>query len=248
MHSTFEKPILISVVAVTATAMTLFAQTPQPPDGWVLTIPNRKLAGGPPVSPPRLPASADSISPATIDIVVTRGATAGRSSELRQTVSRTASRIHLAGAERREWLFERNPVDSRRVSATLIEHRAEALVLYGETDLRIALGIRGWADVVALGFDSTILSSYQRTAMTRMIGTVQFARYAAAGKRDPATDVWWSESHALPGQFATTERGTVTRIAVERLRPGVDDSVLRQPPARFPKYRVVDYADWLEKH
>ncbi len=46
-----------------------------------------------------------------------------------------------------DWLFVRNPVDPRRVSATMIDHRARLLVEYDESELRNAGIARGWADV-----------------------------------------------------------------------------------------------------
>jgi hypothetical protein len=50
----------------------------------------------------------------------------------------------------REWLFQRNSVDSRRVSATITEHPEKAVVEYAESDVRNLLGINGWAEVLKL--------------------------------------------------------------------------------------------------
>jgi hypothetical protein len=148
----------------------------------------------------------------------------------------------------REWLFERNPIDPRRVSATCVEHASQAIVLYDETDLRVVLGIRGWADVLSLGFDSDVLRRYQRTEEARTIGGIRFARYVIAGTREPVHDVWWSDEEALPSSFVIAANAVVTRFSVERARAGADAGLLRPAPARFLKYRVFALADWLEKH
>lgn len=215
-----------------------------------LTIPKRRPVEGAPTTPPALPASADSVAAATLDFVVTRKAAGARASNLRHTVSRTVDRMHLTASDRREWLFERNPVDPRRVSATLVEHAGKAVIVYGETDLRMALGIRGWADVLAFGFDSEMLGGYKKTAEVRTLAGIRFARYVATPKPEAGagTDVWWSHEQALPSQFAITDGGVSTRFTLERVRPGTDPKVLQPAQSRFPGYRVVDYADWLEKH
>ena len=158
----------------------------------MLAIPTRRTPDAPPGPPPNLPEGAEGIAPLTIQAIVRRHTTSGASETLRQTISRTADRIHLAADNGREWLFERNPRDPRRVSAALIEHASQAIVRYEESDLRMTLGIRGWADVLALGVESELLT-------------------------------------------------------VKRTRGGVDPSLLRAPDNRFPKYRVFDLAEWLER-
>ena len=49
----------------------------------------------------------------------------------------------------REWLFERNRIDTRRVTASVVEHAEKTIVLYGESDVRNLLGLNGWAEVLA---------------------------------------------------------------------------------------------------
>ena len=181
--------IVVAVIAAIATTTPVSAQT-KAPEGWQLTIPTRRVTNAEPVGPPSLPASADSIAATTVELIVSRRVVTGRPSIIRHTVSRTADRIHIVGSDRREWLFERNPIDRRRVSATLVEHAAEAIILYAESDLRMTLGIRGWADVLAFGFDLESLNGYKRTADVRTLAGIQFARYVTDTKAAPIAEVW----------------------------------------------------------
>lgn len=217
-------------------------------DPWVLAVPTRRAADAPPSAPPALPTGADRVTALTMTAIVRRQSTSGRAETLRQTISRTADRIHIAASNGREWLFERNPRDPRRVSASIIEHASHAIVLYEESDLRMMLGIRGWADVLTLGFDRDALNQYKRARQARTVGGIRFARYAT-DRRDASTgEVWWSEEHVFPSGFTTTDQGGSTRFSIERVRTGADATLLRPPDARFPTYRVFDLADWLERH
>ena len=220
----------------------------QTANGWVLTEPKRRAPDAPLAAAPSLPAGAQSIEPTTFDIVLRRESPLMKGQVVRQTVSRTSEQIHLRGNDNREWLFERNPIDHRRVSATLIDHSSKAIVLYEETDLRMTLGIRGWADVLALGFDSQTLRHYKRTAETRAVGTMSFVRYVSTATSGSVDEVWWSEEQVLPSRFSIGEGGGRTRFSIERVRGGTDASVLRPATARFPEYSVYDLAGWLEKH
>jgi len=240
----FVAALLTSVASMTPNAL---AQNTSSRDGWVLTVPTRRAPDAPPAGPPALPAAAESITPATIDIVLSRDGKPRQSPSFRQTVSRTVDRIHLVGHDGREWLFERNPVDRRRVSATFVEHSSKAIVLYEETDLRMALGIRGWVDVLALGFDIDLLRRCRRTDDVQTVAGIRFSRYAAVDK-GCSVDVLWNEEQALPGRFVMKGESGVTQFEVARATPGVNASLLRPAIARFPNYRVFDVADWLEKH
>jgi hypothetical protein len=139
-----------------------------------------------PVSPPALPDGADQIKPVTIHATF--------QGERRQ-ILRTFDRVLVVTSDR-EWLFERNTVDPRRVSATIVEHDHKSIVLYGESDVRNLLGLNGWADVIAS-----------------------------------------TSENALAGQKATT---------IESVRTDVDSHLLRPCQTRFPSYRLLDVADWLE--
>ena len=121
-------------------------------------------------------------------------------------------------------------------------------MLYEETDLRMALGIRGWVDVLSLGFSGEALNRYERTKDVRSIAGIQFVRYAGKGKDSSADEVWWSDEQVLPSRFTIRDSAGTTQFAIERARLGADASLLQPAIVRFPQYRVFDLADWLEKH
>jgi hypothetical protein len=104
------------------------------------------------------------------------------------------------------------------------------------------------ADVLALEFDCQALSEYQPSPQARSIAGVRFVRYVAGGKIAERADVWWSEGEALPSDFVTKDANGVPHFSIDRIRAGVDTVLLTPPQTRFPKYRVYDRADWLEKH
>jgi len=214
---------------------------------WVLTIPTRRTPDASPALPPELRPGADRITPLTIEVVVQRQRTSGAPQTLRQTIVRTADRIHIMTKER-EWLFERNPRDPRRALASAVEHRSQTIVRYEETDLRMMLGIRGWADVLSLGFDVAWLAASTRTEDVRTQGGIRFARYTVSGPDARVTDLWWCEEQVLPGRFSVGDASGKTRFTVERVRSGADSLLLAPPEERFPKYRVAGLADWLEQH
>jgi hypothetical protein len=166
---------------------------------------------------------------------------------VRQTVTRTSDRIHVEADDRREWLFERNPIDPRRVTAVLVDHPSQTIVLYDESDLRITRHIRGWADALTLGFDEQRLGSYAPTKESRTVGVLRFVRYEASGER-AAGHVWWNHEQAIASDFAITDAVGRTHVSVESAGAGVDQTLLLPAPHRFPTYRVLNLADWLEKH
>jgi hypothetical protein len=184
----------------------------------------------------------------TLEAVTRRRPASGRPQTVRQTVTRTIDRIHVATGHEREWLFERNVRDSRRVTGTLIEHVSRALIVYEESDLRRMLGISGWAHVLTFGFDPGLLAGLGRTDQTRVIGGKQFARYVAASKGTEFQEVWWSSEETIPGRFVTADSRASIEFSIERVRPGADAALLRSPVTRFPAYDVFDLAGWLERH
>jgi hypothetical protein len=214
---------------------------------WVLTIPSRRTPDASPALPPELPKGSAHITPLTIEVVVQRRPTSGAPQTLRQTIVRTADRIHVMTKER-EWLFERNSRDPRRALASAVEHRSRTIVLYEETDLRMMLGIRGWVDVLSLGFDVEWLAASTRTEDVRTQGGIRFARYAASRPDVRVMDLWWCEEQVLPGRFSVIDTSGKTQLTVERIRSGADSSLLVAPEERFPNYRVTGLAEWLEHH
>jgi hypothetical protein len=241
--------VVTATVPVSIGSATSGPQPPQSmqPEGAVpLVTPKRRAPAAAPAGPPALPPAAEHVTPLTLETVVRRQA-GKRVETLSQTVTRTADRVHIAGGDGREWLFERNTRDSRRAFATSIDHANRALVLYDESDLRNMLGIRGWAQVLSLGLDHELLQGLEPGTASRTIGTVTVVRHATDRKDVELREVWWSESHFLPGAFTSTHGAASLQFSVERVRAGVDAALLRPAPERFPKYRLVDLAEWLER-
>jgi hypothetical protein len=183
------------------------------PDGVAVPVaPIRRGAVLPlPPPPPALPPGADAVEPQTVRLTVRASAAGGRARTARQTVSRTAARIHIALADGGEWLFERNAVDPRRTSAYAVVHASRVIVAYSDTDVRNLLGISGWAQVLTFG--------------CRVL---------------PAT------AAARPGSCAALDGRS--HVTIDRVTPGVDPHLIAHPSQRFPQYREVDVADWLEDH
>jgi hypothetical protein len=153
-------------------------------------------------------------------------------------------RIHIASDGKREWLFEQNARDARRISGWLTDHVHHVIIRYEESDLRIAMGLRGWVDMLALGFDPAQLHGLVATGDVRSVDGLAFVRYASPA----GIERWWNAHHLLPIHVTTSDgRGTST-LHVVRIRRGVDQALLEIPARRFADYRVVDLAEWLERH
>jgi hypothetical protein len=216
------------------------ASTPQ----TVVTPERRALDARPPVPAPALPPAAAHIHALTIDITTVREPASGP--PVAKTIARTADRLHIRGGDAREWLFEQNPVDPRRVSGFLIDHPLRTIVLYADSDLRMLMGIRGWADVVLLGFDIDMLGRYTPTRDWQWIGGVRFTRYVGATAAPHPPQVWWSEDHLLAREVVATDPAGRIRTTILRVRAGIDRSLLEPAARRYPAYRVMSVADWLE--
>lgn len=177
------------------------------PDG--LTVPvspaRRGAALPPPAPPPSLPPGADAVTPQTIRLMVTALAQGRAIRSARQTVTRTLDHVHIALADGTEWLFERNPIDHRRVSGFAMLHSARVIVAYSDTDLRAMLGITGWGQVLTFGCAS---------------------------------------SELLPTECVARDGASRTRV--EGVSPTIDQRLVALPAERFPGYREVNVADWLE--
>jgi hypothetical protein len=195
-----------------------------------------------------LPPGAERVAPLKLDVLIRRQASPGRAERWHQTIHRTADRIYVAEPGRREWLFERNVRDVRRVSGSLIDHGSRTIIVYEESDLRNAFGIAGWAKVLALGIDPGWLSEFVTTEEARIVGGIHAVRYTPVDRRRNATEVWWSADEVLPVAFTIADGTGVTRFSIERVDAGVDATLLRSPASRFPTYAVVQFADWLERH
>jgi len=210
-----------------------------------ITLPTRRAPDAPPPPPPALPAAADQVVPLTLDVVTSRLDADGAERTSRQRIVRTRDRIHMLIAGR-EWLFERNPVDPRRVFGYMVDSKTTSIVAHEESDLRNRMGISGWASLLMLGFGEEQLSLLRRTDESRDIGGIRFVRYVAPADRASRLDVWWSDEHALASGFLTSDGDAATRIDIAQVDRAIDTELLRRPSERFPTYAAKDLADWLE--
>jgi hypothetical protein len=170
-----------------------------------------------------------------------------RRAVVRQTVTRTTELVHVASAAGGpEWLFERNPVDPRRASGQLIDHRAKTIVRYSDSDLDLMLGIPGWAHVLLLGCDGGPPEAGAAIGATRQLDGVTFV--GRPNPRQAGALVWWNAEYVLPAECTRSDATGTSTVAVTSIRRAVDERLLRQPALRFPAYREVDLAEWLEGH
>ena len=209
-----------------------------------LVLPARRAPDAAPAEPPALPTAAARIPPLTIAMSIVRPSASG--SAIAQTVSRTPDRIHVSAVNGREWLFEQDGGDPRRAAGFMIDHASRTIVLYAESDLRMLAGLRGWLDVLLLGFDLEALGRCTLTRDRQTIGAARFTRCAPTEAVTPSPDVWWSEDHLLAREIVSVDRTVPTRSRIVGVRSGVDRSLLEPASARFPAYRGVPAADWLE--
>jgi hypothetical protein len=209
-------------------------------------LPARREPGAPrPSEPPALPAAF--ASPLELTLEVTSTSTLnGRRVVRRQDVARGAHRVHVRGVEAGvEWLFIQNPLDARRVSARLVNHRRRAIIDYDESELRMNAIARGWSDVVGLGVDMSALQALELTGRTQRRFGFEFVEWHSVVGAPPH-EVWWSDEAALPLHVAGLRPGLV--IEITSVRPGVEQQRLLEPRERFAGYTVMDVADYREEH
>jgi hypothetical protein len=210
------------------------------------TLP-RRVSGTAPadVTPPALPEQLRVVPEVTAELEHH----VGHEGRQFRTVTRTAEVVHVRlGREpdAREWLFVRNPVDPRRISAALVNHQERAILEYDDTALRRTGIARGWAEVVSMGVELEWLRDGQAGARARTLDGVRFHERSV----DPSSlvsELWWSDELALPLRLRVGRPDAESVIALRALRHSVDRSLLVDPRVRFPTYNVVDSVDWLEK-
>lgn len=215
-------------------------------DGFAVSRPVRRAPDAPPAPPPDLPPGADGVEPVTLGVVIVRETSGGGEHVVRQTIARTRDRIHVTAGGGREWLFERNPVDQRRVSGQLVDHARRTIVTHEESDLRNMLAVAGWSDVLLMGLDATALRRFTPTGQARMLAGLRFVRHVTDQQGAAVSDVWWNQDRALASAFTIRHAAGATRVSVDTMTQGVNAELLRPPSSRFPGYKVIDLAEWLE--
>lgn len=192
-------------------------------------------------APPPVPPEAEGLTPAAI---VVRSTAEGRMVTT-QVVTRTRNRVRLVvEGERTEWLFVRNPVAPDRVSGYLVDHRARQIVEYDDTALRARQGLRGWADVITMRFDSRLLPALRATGRSERRHGIEFVQFVAADPDRPGTaEVLWNQSQLLPLRLVVRTGGALLSAEMLSVEPVTDLAGLEMPAARFPDYATLDVAD-----
>jgi len=222
----------------------LSAQQQEP---FALVIPQRRAVDPVVVSLPELPAAARHVAPLTLKVTIETMRPGSPPQSIRRTISRTAEAIHIVESDGGEWFFERNAVDPRRVAGQFVDHATRTVIYYPETDLRNYLNIRGWMDAFTLGVDLDLLRKLEPAGTTRVADGITFHRYVALGDVPASTEIWWSEEQMLANAVEKKSSSGSTRYALDSLAKGVASELLRKPGDRYPGYRKVDVADWLEE-
>lgn len=171
--------------------------------------------------------------------------------ELQRTIMRTSDKVYMSYlGQGQEWLFEKNPMDTRRVSGQLIDHRQAHVLLYHESELHNFGIVSNWTDVVTLGVKLDVLESMTSTGNTETFEGIQFLHYRSEAREtgDPATEIWWSEAKALPLRIIRREGGTTWTQELSSLDWSTEENLLTEPAKRFPEYPVMDYVDWQEEY
>jgi hypothetical protein len=249
--------VLATIAAVGVTVMTGRSNTPSEAAEaveYTPPVPPTRTPGPPPAipDPPPVPARADALPPLRFTVTTTRTDAQGQERAV-QRVTRTSDRVHLLmEGTRKEWLFERNPIDRRRVSGYLIDHEARQVLAYQESDLRNEQQLRGWRDALLMRFDPESLrglqpSTHRDSAPESMFGAT-FTRYVAGDPtRDGVVEVWWSDALLLPLRLTIRHRGVTTTARVDRLEAPGALEVLADPRTRFPEYASLDVTDSRER-
>lgn len=216
------------------------------PDRDAIHLPERTAASAPEVpDPPPVPPAAEALRPLTVTLTTVWERPHGRRQETTQVVTRTTDRVRLAleGA-RKEWLFERNPVDRARVSGYLIDHASRQILVHDESQLQSGQRLRGWADILMMRFDPQVLGTLQATSERKTFDEEVFAQYVAADRHRPGVvEVWWSDALLLAQRLVVRESDTVITSTITKIDRAIERSALVDPRLRFPGYDVTDPGD-----
>ncbi len=198
--------------------------------------------------PPPVPPGAEALTPIRFTVTTTWAGVGGKRTTS-QRVTRTADRVHLAlQGTRKEWLFERNPLDRRRVSGYLIDHASREILTYQESDLRNEQQLRGWADALMMRFDLAVLPRLRRTNQHEVALGATSTRYVAQElSGDGVIEVWWSDTLLLPLRLKVRQQGALVSAVVDHLEPAVSLTLLADPRMRLATYDTLDVADSRER-
>ena len=212
-------------------------------------LPSRTSLAPPAIpEPPSLPEGAGMLPPMQFTVTTTWSGPQGRRATT-QRVTRTVDRLHLQmhGTDK-EWLFERNPLDRRRVSGYLIDHGARQILMHQESDLRNEQQLRGWADALMVRFDPAALARLRRTGEHDRAFGAGSTRYVAGDmKADGVVEVWWSDALLLPLRLHVRQRDVLVTSVLSQLETPAGLTMLTDPRLRLAGYEVLELADSHER-
>lgn len=240
--------VLAGVAAIAVCAVLVTARQPAGEGSGPAFVEPERSAPAPAAvpNPPEVPEAADRLPPVSFTLVTTFQDGSGRRRTVEQQVFRGVDHVSLiVDGGRREWFFERNPVHRNRVSGWLVDHEAKQIRAYQESDLRTALRLNGWLDVLTMRVDLAAMNALGETGETRVAGDATFHhRRSAAPAPSGVVDAWWSPELLLALELVTRESETLeTTARVTGLSRTVDPAALTTPQSRYPSYRVLDEAD-----
>ncbi len=168
-----------------------------------------------------------------------------------RTIIRTNDQVYMNYENQgQEWLFKRNPVDPRRLSGLLVDHRKEHVLKYHDSEL-LNFGIASsWQDVLLLGVEPKSLEQLASTGQIETFGGIDFLHYESNTKvaSQPAIEIWWSEAKALPLRIIHKTQKQEWSQEITAISWSEDSALLVDPQKRFPEYQSMDYVDWQEEY
>ena len=199
---------------------------------------------------PSLPAKADDVPALGFTMRTTRQRQGAAPSTATRQVYRSSRRVRLLDGKSTEWLFDRNPVHDDRVAGYLIDHGTKRVLSLDDSDLRNTQSVRGWADVLTMGFDPTVLRTLTPTGARTIVAGATFRQYVASAQRrtQGVLDVWWSEDLLLSLKLVVRDHDTTTTTTIRGLHPNAAASDQGPPLRSLDGYALVDLADANDGH
>ena len=166
-------------------------------------------------------------------------------------ITRSHDRVHVSYRHQgQEWLFIRNPIDIRRATGELADHRNKTVFTFFETDLVDAGVGRGWLDVMTLGVPYDVLQSMKKTGEAVQRDGLVFEKYVADVSSDTGisvpAEVWWNDAHFLPLKIVRTVNEGRWEQELVKIEKGGSAAFLSPLSARYQTYDAMDMSDWAD--
>lgn len=198
---------------------------------------------------PEIPAAYRELPPVKLGLRI-RLKTADGVKTMERTLVRTTDTIYMRYEHQgQEWLFQQNPIDPRRLSGKLVDHRKRSILQYYQSELHEFGIVSSWRDVFLLGVDPDLLALLEPTGGSETLAGVQFRHFVnkTDGASQPSTEIWWSDSAALPLRIIQRKDNEEWIQEIASIEWTRDEALLAEPHSRFPQYAEMDYVDWQEE-